>query len=107
MIIEIPIGGEPVKYEVDKASGALFVYRFLQTAMNYPCNYDFVPHTLAEDGGRVNELVAGRNPVIPEAEVCVRLIGALILEDEAGMEEKILAVPVDALNPYFPRVFSF
>jgi inorganic pyrophosphatase len=107
VIIEIPIGGEPVKYEVDKAPGALFVDRFLHTAMYYPCNYGFVPHTLAEDGDPVDVLVAGRNPVIPGAVVLVRPIGALILEDEAGMDEKILAVPVDALHPYFSGVSSF
>jgi len=107
VIIEIPIGGESVKYEVDKAPGALFVDRFLHTAMYYPCNYGFVPHTLAEDGDPVDVLVAGRNPVIPGAVVRVRPIGALILEDEAGMDEKILAVPVDALHPYFSGVSSF
>ncbi len=107
VIIEIPIGGEPVKYEVDKASGALFVDRFFHTAMYYPCNYGFVPHTLAEDGDPVDVLVAGRNPVIPGAVVRVRPIGVLLLKDEAGMDEKILAVPVDALHPYFSGVSSF
>lgn len=107
VIIEIPVGGEPVKYEVDKASGALFVDRFLHTAMYYPCNYGFVPHTLADDGDPVDVLVAGRNPVIPGAVVRVRPIGVLILEDEAGMDEKILSVPVDALHPYYSGVSSF
>ncbi len=85
MTIEIPIGGEPVKYGVDKASGALFVDRFLHTAMNYPWNCGFVPHTLAEDGDPVELLVAGRNPVIPGAVVRVRPIGALILGFEPNL----------------------
>ena len=75
--------------------------------MYYPCNYGFVPHTLAEDGDPVDVLVAGRNPVIPGAVVRVRPIGVLLLKDEAGMDEKILAVPVDALHPYFSGVSSF
>lgn len=107
VIIEIPIGGEPVKYEVDKASGALFVDRFLHTAMYYPCNYGFVPHTLADDGDPLDVLVAGRLPVIPGAIVRARPIGALILEDEAGMDEKILCVPVDDLHPYYAGLTSY
>ncbi len=107
VIIEIPLGGEPVKYEVDKASGALFVDRFLHTAMYYPCNYGFVPHTLAEDGDPVDVLVAGRTQVIPGSVVRARPIGALLLEDEAGMDEKILSVPVDSLHPYYAGVASY
>ena len=107
VIIEIPIGGEPVKYEVDKASGALMVDRFLHTAMYYPCNYGFIPHTLADDGDPADVLVAGRTPVIPGSIIRVRPIGALILEDEAGMDEKILSVPVDDLHPYYAGVSSF
>lgn len=107
VIIEIPIGGEPVKYEVDKDSGALFVDRFLHTAMYYPCNYGFIPHTLADDGDPVDVLVAGRTAVIPGCVVRVRPIGALILEDEAGMDEKILSVPVDDLHPYYAGIDSY
>lgn len=107
VIIEIPLGGEPVKYEVDKASGALYVDRFLHTAMYYPCNYGFIPHTLADDGDPADVLVAGRQPVIPGAIVRVRPVGALILEDEAGMDEKILSVPVDELHPYYSDVASY
>lgn len=107
VVIEIPLGGEPVKYEVDKESGALFVDRFLHTAMYYPCNYGFVPHTLADDGDPVDVLIAGQTPVIPGSVVRARPIGALLLEDEAGMDEKILAVPVDDLHPYYAGVASY
>lgn len=107
VIIEIPVGGEPVKYEVDKDSGALFVDRFLHTAMYYPCNYGFVPHTLADDGDPVDVLIAARTPVIPGCVVRARPIGALILEDEAGMDEKILCVPVDDLHPYYAEIDSY
>ncbi len=107
VIIEVPQGGEPVKYEIDKASGAMFVDRFLHTAMRYPCNYGFVPHTLAEDGDPVDVLVAGSTPVVPGAVVRARPVGVLIMEDEAGPDEKILAVPVDDLHPYYVGVGSY
>jgi inorganic pyrophosphatase len=107
VVIEIPIGGEPVKYEVDKESGALYVDRFLHTAMYYPCNYGFIPHTLADDGDPVDVLVAGRQPVLPGAIVRARPVGALILEDEAGMDEKLLTVPVDDLHPYYSGISSY
>ena len=107
VIIEVPLGGEPVKYELDKDSGAMFVDRFLHTAMRYPTNYGFVPHTLAADGDPVDVMVAARNPVVPGAVVRARPIGVLIMEDEAGMDEKILSVPVDALHPYYSGVSSY
>jgi len=107
VVIEIPIGGLPVKYEVDKESGALFVDRFLHTAMFYPCNYGFIPHTLADDGDPVDVLVAGQTPVIPGAVIRARPVGALVLEDEAGMDEKLLAVPVDDLHPYYTGISSY
>jgi inorganic pyrophosphatase len=107
VIIEVPLGGEPVKYEIDKDSGAMFVDRFLHTAMYYPCNYGFVPHTLADDGDPVDVLVAGRTPVIPGAVVRARPVGVLVMEDEAGPDEKILSVPVDALHPYYAQVGSY
>ena len=107
VIIEVPLGGEPVKYEVDKDSGAMFVDRFLHTAMRYPTNYGFVPHTLADDGDPVDVMVAARTPVVPGAVVRARPIGVLIMEDEAGMDEKILSVPVDALHPYYSNVTSY
>ncbi len=107
VIIEVPLGGEPVKYELDKDSGAMFVDRFLHTAMRYPCNYGFIPHTLAADGDPVDVLVAGRTPVVPGAIVRARPIGVLIMEDEAGLDEKVLTVPVDDLHPYYSHVTSY
>ncbi|TFU06503.1 inorganic diphosphatase [Polymorphobacter arshaanensis] len=104
VIIEVPMGGEPVKYEMDKESGALFVDRFLHTAMFYPGNYGFVPHTLSADGDPIDVLLVGQTPLVPGAVVRVRAIGALVMEDEAGGDEKLIAVPVDALSPYYANV---
>src|SRR5215471_16905264 len=106
VVVEIPQGGEPVKYELDKASGAVFVVRFLHTAMFYPGNYGFVPHTLAEDGDPIDVLIVGPAPVVPGAVVRCRPIGALLMEDEAGPDEKIIAVPVDKLLPFYTNVRS-
>ena len=107
VIIEVPHGGYPVKYEMDKASGAMFVDRFIHTAMQYPANYGFVPHTLSDDGDPVDVLVISRIPVVPGAVVRVRPIGVLIMHDEAGQDEKILAVPVEKLNPYYKNVLNY
>jgi len=107
VVVEVPLGGVPVKYEIDKASGALFVDRFLHTAMVYPGNYGFVPHTLSGDGDPCDVLVVSQVPVVPGAVVRCRPIGALLMEDEAGHDEKILAVPVDALNPFYAGVRSY
>ena len=93
VVVEIPQGGVPVKYELDKASGAVFVDRFLHTAMFYPGNYGFVPHTLAQDGDPIDVLVVGPAAVVPGAVVRCRPIGALMMEDEQGPDEKILAAP--------------
>ena len=106
-IIEIPIGGVPIKYEIDKDSGAMFVDRFLHTAMFYPCNYGFIPHTLADDGDPMDIMVAGPIPVVPGAVIRARPVGVLIMEDEAGQDEKILAVPVDDLHPYHANITSY
>ena len=106
-VIEIPQGGEPVKYEMDKNSGALFVDRFLHTAMFYPGNYGFIPHTLADDGDPCDVLVVNPTRVVPGAVVRCRPIGALMMEDEAGGDEKILAVPVDALHPFHVGIGSY
>lgn len=106
VIIEIPLGGVPVKYELDKSSGALFVDRFLHTSMFYPGNYGFIPHTKSLDGDPCDVIVAGQVPVVPGAVIRCRPIGALIMKDEAGPDEKILAVPVDALHPFYSNVYS-
>ena len=106
-IIEIPLGGAPVKYELDKRSGALKVDRFLHTAMFYPGNYGFIPHTLADDGDPMDVMVVGPTPVVPGAVIRCRPIGTLMMTDEAGGDEKVLAVPVDALHPHFTDVDSW
>ncbi len=106
-LIEIPLGGVPVKYELDKESGALFVDRFLHTAMFYPGNYGFIPHTLSADGDPCDVIVAGQVPVVPGAVIRCRPVGALIMEDEAGGDEKILAVPVDALHPFYTGIRTY
>jgi len=104
VIIEVPIGGEPVKYEFDKDSGALFVDRILHTPMRYPANYGFVPHTLSPDGDPLDALVVARSPFVPGAVVRVRPIAVLNLEDEHGGDEKLLCVPDNATFPYYADV---
>lgn len=106
-LIEIPQGGVPVKYEVEKASGAVFVDRFLHTAMFYPGNYGFIPQTLAEDGDPIDIMVVGPTPVVPTAVIRCRPIGVLMMHDEKGPDEKILAVPVDKLHPFYIGVKSW
>ncbi len=106
-VIEIPQGGEPVKYELDKASGALMVDRFLHTAMFYPGNYGFIPHTLADDGDPMDIMVVGPTPVVPGAIIRCRPIGCLMMTDEKGADEKVLAVPVDALHPFYTGIDSW
>ena len=107
VIVENPMGGTPVKYELDKASGAMFVDRFLHTAMFYPGNYGFVPHTLSGDGDPVDVLVLGHIPVMPGSVLRARPVGVLEMEDEAGMDEKIIAVPCADLHPYHEGVTSY
>jgi inorganic pyrophosphatase len=106
-LIEIPAGGAPVKYEMDKASGALFVDRFLHTAMFYPGNYGFVPQTLSEDGDPLDVLVITAVPVVSGAVVRCRPVGALIMIDQAGPDEKIIAVPTNDLHPFHTGVRSY
>jgi inorganic pyrophosphatase len=106
-VIEIPQGGVPVKYELDKVSGALFVNRFLHTAMYYPANYGFIPNTLSEDGDPSDVMVLTQVAVAPGAVIRCRPVGALLMEDEHGIDEKILAVPVDELNPYFDGIADY
>jgi inorganic pyrophosphatase len=107
VIIEIPAGGLPVKYEVDKESGSLFVDRFLSTAMFYPANYGFIPHTLSDDGDPADVLVVTPIPVIAGSVIPVRPIGVLLMEDESGMDEKIIAVPISKLTPYYENINSY
>jgi inorganic pyrophosphatase len=107
VFIEIPLGGVPVKYELDKKSGALMVDRFLHTAMFYPGNYGFIPQTLSDDGDPCDVLVVSQVPVVAGAVVRCRPVGALMMEDEAGGDEKIIAVPVDALAPFYSNVRSY
>ena len=95
VIIEIPMNADPIKYEVDKESGAIFVDRFMGTAMHYPCNYGYVPNTLSEDGDPVDVLVITPFPLFPGVVVRCRPIGVLKMSDEAGEDAKVLAVPVD------------
>ena len=107
VIIEIPVGGVPVKYEIDKKSGALFVDRFLHTAMFYPGNYGFIPHTLSADGDPCDVLVVAQVPVVAGCVIRCRPVGALLMEDEKGGDEKIIAVPVDELHPFYSGVKSY
>jgi inorganic pyrophosphatase len=104
VIIEVPLGGEPIKYEIDKASGALFVDRFLYTPMRYPGNYGFVPHTLCGDGDPLDVILMNSRPLVPGAVVRSRPVGVLFMEDDGGQDEKILAVPVQKLTPMYDTV---
>jgi inorganic pyrophosphatase len=103
VVIEIP-QGSGIKYEVDKKSGAVFVDRFLFTAMYYPFNYGFIPNTLADDGDPTDVLVISREPVVPGSVIRCRPIGMLEMEDEAGIDTKIIAVPVSKLDPTFDSI---
>ena len=104
MIVEVPIGGEPIKYEMDKAAGTLVVDRFLYTPMRYPGNYGFVPHTLSEDGDPIDVLIANTRPILPGAIINVRPVGVLRMEDESGGDEKIVAVPSPRLTRRYEDV---
>jgi inorganic pyrophosphatase len=104
VVIEIPQGGAPIKYEVDKDSGALLVDRFMSTAMYYPANYGFIPHTLSGDGDPCDVLVITPTPIAHGAVVASRPIGVLLMKDESGQDEKILAVPTDKLSPYTSHI---
>jgi inorganic pyrophosphatase len=107
VIVEVPIGGEPIKYEMDKAAGTLVVDRFLHTPMRYPGNYGFVPHTLSEDGDPIDVLVANTRPIVPGAVINVRPIGVLKMEDDAGGDEKLLAVPMPRLTKRYAHVHNY
>ena len=107
VIIEVPIGGEPIKYEMDKEAGTLVVDRFLYTPMRYPGNYGFVPHTLSADGDPIDVLIANTRPIVPGAVINVRPIGVLLMEDDGGGDEKILAVPSPKLTKRYANVFDY
>lgn len=107
VIVEIPRHGDPVKYEVDKDTGAMFVDRFMATAMHYPTNYGYVPHTLSEDGDPVDVLVVTPLPLIPGSVVRCRPVGMLEMEDESGIDAKVLAVPIDKLTTLYQHVDTF
>ncbi|GLS43127.1 inorganic diphosphatase [Methylobacterium brachythecii] len=107
VIIEVPIGGEPIKYEMDKKSGALVVDRFLYTSMVYPGNYGFIPHTLSGDGDPCDVLVANTRAIAPGAIMSVRPVGVLVMEDNAGEDEKIIAVPSRHLTARYERIQNY
>ena len=106
VIIEVAIGGEPIKYEMNKEAGTLFVDRFLHTPMRYPGNYGFVPHTLSDDGDPIDVLVANTRPIIPGAVINVRPVGVLKMNDDGGGDEKIIAVPVPKLTKRYLNVHN-
>jgi inorganic pyrophosphatase len=106
VIVEVPVGGEPIKYEMDKAAGTLFVDRFLYTAMRYPGNYGFIPHTLSDDGDPCDVLIVNQRQIVPGAVIAVRPVGVLKMQDEAGGDEKIIAVPVSRLTRRYDKVQS-
>src|SRR3954466_15931906 len=117
VIIEVPIGGEPIKYELHKPSGILFVDRFLYTSMRYPGNYGFIPHTLSDDGDPCDVLIANQRGIVPGAVIAGRPVGVLRMQeepggvlrmqDEAGGDEKILAVPVTRLTRRYEKVLNY
>jgi inorganic pyrophosphatase len=107
VVIEVPIGGEPIKYEMDKDAGTIFVDRFLYTPMRYPGNYGFIPHTLSEDGDPCDVLVANTRPLIAGSYINVRPIGVLKMIDEHGGDEKIIAVPSHKLTKRYDKVQSY
>jgi inorganic pyrophosphatase len=106
VVVEVPLGGEPIKYEMDKESGALFVDRFLYTAMRYPGNYGFIPHTLSGDGDPCDVLIANTRAIAPGAVMNVRPVGVLVMEDDGGQDEKIIAVPSSKLTQRYDRVIN-
>ena len=107
VVVEVPVGGEPIKYEMDKKTGALIVDRFLYTAMRYPGNYGFIPHTLSGDGDPCDVLIANQRGIVPGAVLAVRPVGVLKMQDEAGTDEKILAVPVPRLTRRYEDVHNY
>ncbi len=107
VIIEVPVGGEPIKYELDKDAGTLFVDRFLYTPMRYPGNYGFVPHTLSDDGDPIDVLVANTRAIIPGAVINCRPIGVMVMTDEAGQDEKVVAVPTNKISRRYEKIHEY
>ncbi len=107
VIVEVAIGGEPIKYEMNKEAGALYVDRFLYTPMRYPGNYGFVPHTMSDDGDPIDVLVANTRPIIPGAIINCRPVGVLRMEDDGGGDEKIIAVPSPKLTQRYVNVHNY
>ena len=107
VIVEVPVGGHPIKYEMDKEAGTLVVDRFLYTPMTYPGNYGFVPHTLSEDGDPIDVLIASTRPLVPGCVINVRPIGVLMMEDNSGKDEKIVAVPNYQLTKRYDKVKDY
>ena len=107
VIVEVPVGGQPIKYELDKDSGVLVVDRFLYTPMFYPGNYGFVPHTLSDDGDPIDVLVCNTRQLIPGCVINVRPVGVLIMEDNAGQDEKVIAVPSSDLTKRYDHVKDY
>ena len=107
VIVEVPVGGEPIKYEMDKRAGTLVVDRFLYTSMRYPGNYGFIPHTLSGDGDPLDVLIASQRAIVPGALIAVRPIGVLRMQDEAGIDEKVIAVPVSRLTRRYDQVGDY
>ena len=107
VVVEVAIGGEPIKYEMHKAAGTLFVDRFLYTPMRYPGNYGFVPHTLSDDGDPIDVLIANTTPIVPGAVINVRPVGVLRMEDNAGGDEKIIAVPSSHITQRYIRINTY
>ncbi|HYZ63849.1 MAG TPA: inorganic diphosphatase [Acetobacteraceae bacterium] len=107
VIVEVGIGGEPIKYEMNKEAGTLFVDRFLHTPMRYPGNYGFVPHTLSDDGDPLDVLVANTRPIQSGAVINVRPIGVLKMADESGGDEKIIAVPSPKLTRRYEKIHTY
>ena len=107
VIIEVPVGGEPIKYEMDKASGTLFVDRFLYTPMRYPGNYGFVPHTLSADGDPIDVLVCNTRAIFPGAVINCRPVGVMVMEDDGGGDEKLIAVPTSKLTKRYDHIRNY
>jgi inorganic pyrophosphatase len=107
VVVEVGVGGEPIKYEMNKEAGTLFVDRFLHTPMRYPGNYGFVPHTLSDDGDPIDVLVANTRPIVPGAVINVRPVGVLKMTDDGGEDEKIIAVPSPQLTKRYLKVVNY